>query len=90
MLYQEATISPSHSGFGERVCNRYNLGEPWYLYEWILNVEGQGYECFILGQDELPDGIEDIRGKIHNEPPIVIAVREREDGQVSYRGLVRA
>jgi len=92
MMYQEAIISPSHSTYGEWVCNMFELGEPWDLYAWIAEVEGQGAgaECFILGQDALPEDIEDIRGRIHNEPPIVVAVKSREDDRVWYRGLVPA
>ncbi len=89
MMYQEALIDPSYSGFGEWVCNMFELGEPWYLPAWIAEVEGQGLECFILGQDALPDGIEDIRGRILNAPAIIIAIRD-EDGQISYHGLVPA
>ncbi len=92
MMYQEATIFPSHSTDGEWVCNWYDLGEPWDIYQWIAEVEGQGAgaECFILGRDELPEDIEDIRGRILSEPPIVVAVKSREDGRVWYRGLVPA
>jgi hypothetical protein len=90
MLYQEAIIDPSYSGFGEWVCNMFEPGEPWDLYAWIAEVEGQGMECFILGKDELPKDIEDIRGHILSEPPIVVAVKSREDGRVWYRGLVPA
>jgi hypothetical protein len=89
MMYQEATISPSHSGFGEWICNRYGLGEPWDPYAWIAEVEGQGLECFILGRDALPEDIEDIRGRIHSEPAIVLAVRD-EEGHISYRGMIPA
>lgn len=89
MMYQEAIIDPSYSGFGEWVCNMFDLGEPWDLYAWIAEVEGQGSEVFILGQDPLPDGIEDIRGRINNEPAIVIAFKN-EDGYIGYRGLVPA
>jgi hypothetical protein len=89
MMYQEAIIEPSPSTYGEWVCNRYDLMEPWDLYDWIVAVEGQGRRVYILGKDVLPQDIKDIRGEIHNEPPIVAAVVNRY-GAISYHGLIPA
>jgi len=68
MTYHESRIDPSHSTDGEWVQNQHDIGEGWadegdLLSECSQNV-GSLYE---LGVDELPDGLEDIRGSIHNQ-----------------------
>lgn len=51
----------------------------------LLNgCEGEVYE---LGSEDLPEGVEDIRGKIHNEPEKVFVERSSDETRVSYFGF---
>jgi len=66
--YSERRISPHHSGFG--MWSVEQMGER-YVDEDVLHAEmrdGVG-ELYELGVDELPEGCEDIRGHIYNQPP---------------------
>jgi hypothetical protein len=45
-----------------------------------------GCVVYILGQDKLPDDVDDIRGRVENEPDVIIAVKSF-DGDVWYQGL---
>jgi hypothetical protein len=74
--------SPSDSAWQ---CGNANTDEPYDLYEWRTNIQGDGFGVYRLGEDKLPSGIDDIRGLIHNEPDVVFAVVDL-DGNVSYTG----
>lgn len=83
-MYYEVSIIPASGGFGEWQTQPIN-GEGWADYsdlEMEMRTAGELYE---LGVDELPDGVQDIRGRIHNEPSHVFAI---VDGDcVSYTGI---
>lgn len=70
--YTECTIQPASGGFGEYDVTR---GDTWddetALFDAIIANEHDGIAE--LGVDDLPEGIEDIRGRIHNEPSRVFA-----------------
>ncbi len=59
--------------------------EPITLDEYKKLQNGRDY--WILGEEELPEDIEDIRGKIKDGPDTIFAVKE-EDGITNYFGLV--
>lgn len=83
----EQTISSANGGFGEFQANPIN-GEGW-ADDWDLAQEmaqGAAGELLELGTDALPAGVEDIRGRIHNEPARVF-VMVYADGHVSYTGV---
>jgi hypothetical protein len=66
-MYYETTITPCASGFGEYQQN-YPNGEGWELEaDLVTEMFSNEPELLELGTDELPDGIEDIRGRIHNQ-----------------------
>ncbi len=60
--------------------------EPVDLTDYILLEFPDGYVVYILGQDELPDDVDDIRKCVENEPDVIIAVKSF-DGDVWYQGL---
>lgn len=76
--YMETTVSKCASGFGEYQCEEYN-GDKYASASDIMDEIKSNmdyFDClYVLGKDELPTDIEDIRGRIHNEPEIVFAVR---------------
>ncbi len=59
--------------------------EPTTLDEYKKLQNGRDY--WILGEDDLPEDIEDIRGKVEDEPDIIFAVKE-EDESINYFGMV--
>lgn len=77
------TIQPAHGGFGEYQRSEIN-GEAWAFEADLLQECG---DIIVLGRDDLPDGVEDIRGRIHHEPQTVFAVVQ-QDGTVEYHGIV--
>ena len=81
--YFEVTITPAHGGFDEFQCSEIN-GEAWDFEADLLQEAG---DIIVLGRDELPDGIEDIRGRIHNEPQTIFAI-VHDEHHVSYYGIV--
>lgn len=84
-MYHEITIIPSNAGFGEYQTSPIN-GEGWED-EYALETEMRGNaELYELGVDELPEGVEDIRGRIHDEPGRVFAVVS--DFGTQYVGIV--
>lgn len=85
-IYQECTITPHHGGFCMWEAGEYN-GDEWHDLTDLLGEIGNNVdEYWVLGEDELPEGVEDIRGKIYNEPDIVIAVKDKW-GNISYSGV---
>lgn len=91
-MFYEQTIQPHHAGFGQYQQSG-ELGEGWtmdsdLLQEIASNIES---EVFELGHDDLPAGMEDIRGLIQGG---IRAVSERvfgylaEDGSATYFAIV--
>ena len=83
--YQEIVIQPAHGGFGEYNCvpGDFIWADKYDLLAEIASNIGQVWE---LGADELPDGLEDIRGRIHHEPQSVYGWLD-EAGQAHYLGI---
>lgn len=85
-MYYEISITPANAGFGEYQTSPVN-GDGWadeYDLEMAMRGNADLYE---LGVDELPEGVDDIRGRIHNEPGRVFAA-VGQDGMVAYTGIV--
>ena len=89
-MYQEVTVTPHHAGFGEWQVGE--GGELWVDTEDLLNAireaictTNQGGDIYELGSDELPASVEDIRGRIHNEPARIFAAVI--EGEVTYFGI---
>lgn len=87
--YYEVTIKPHYAGFGMWQASTEKPGDDnlWddvndLLSECTSNV-GPLYE---LGVDDLPDGLEDIRGSIYNEPDRVFGyfVRDSQGESEGY------
>lgn len=84
MIY-EVSIQACASGFGEFQCQPIN-GEGWADASDLLSeISSNGIEFWELGADELIEGAEDIRGRIHNEPERVFAARQGDS--IFYFGL---
>lgn len=68
-LITTCAIVPCDSGFGEYETGEYS--EQIDYSDWV-----NGFDCdyYDLDDDNLPDGIEDIRGKIHYEPSKIYAL----------------
>ncbi len=72
-MYVEVSINPKWSGFGEYEVHL-NRGENEFediheLEDAMLHSAWEQHgELYKLGTDELPEGVKDIRGLIHNEP----------------------
>ena len=83
--YAEARIAPCSSGFGE-----YQVQEPGDTWDDLGDLMDEmrsgcnitGERLLLLGYESLPEGIEDIRGRIHNEPPRVYAIVGSNDGEL--------
>ncbi len=83
----EVGITAAHGGFGEYDCSAIE-GEGWANRQDLIeecqgNISGTLYE---LGVDALPSGMEDIRGRIHAEPPWIYAYTN-EAGDAHYFGV---
>lgn len=91
VTYQEYLIEPSNFTKGKWDCDPLHSGKPitlGHLKQW---VKDQGGEFWVLGEDALPDGIEDIRSQINDEFDIVVAIRfvDPNNGNViMYEGLI--
>ena len=70
-LFQIVSIKAAHGGFGMYDVSGY--GQTDSVEDWRDQLSG---DCYVLGEDELPEYIKDIRGNIYNEPTIVIACEE--------------
>lgn len=84
--YHEVAITPHHAGFGMWQVGE--AGEGWadeedLVAEIAANFKGDIYE---LGEDEIPESVEDIRGKIYNQPSRVFALVDGDD--IWYVGVV--
>lgn len=91
--FVETVIEIASSGFNQYQAGKYN-GDEWKdlselksaLYD---SAEEQNREVFILGEDDLPEDVEDIRGFITSEPEVVFATVNRVDRAVQYGGIDR-
>lgn len=92
----ECRITPHSNGYWQ--AGEYD--EVWYESEHsVIEKDGDlikeylselpsrsGRQIYVLGEDDLPDEIEDIRGVIYEEPPTVYAYVEKT-GKAQYWGL---
>ncbi len=90
--YSEARIKPSPSGFGE-----YQLvpgsGERWANEDDLVDamrgsLSDVGAKLVELGVDVLPDRVEDIRGRVANEPKRIFALLDEEDDLIGYTNII--
>lgn len=74
-MYHEVCIFPAHTGFG--MYGTGELSDPWESESDLLSeMVSTTREFYELGSDvPLPDGVEDIRGRIHNEPDRIFALK---------------
>ena len=79
MFYQRVSINSAAGGIYEAVPDKNKAQETAAIFS---KIDGDVYE---LGVDILPKGVEDIRGKIHNKPERVFAVKD--GSEVYYFGL---
>jgi hypothetical protein len=92
-IYTEFTIRPADSGFGMWQRGEKAIGpETSYadLNDLIMDGELIDLETALEDQDFLDAGIEDIRGRIYNEPGMIYcAIGEQGDGSpcVRYFGV---
>jgi len=68
-MYYEISINPAHGGFGEYQAGPTN-GEGWADSDDLLNqISSNGVDAVELADGvALPEGVEDIRGCIHDQP----------------------
>lgn len=84
-MFHDALIRPCPSGFGEFEQCAADLGDGWededdLLAECRANIEAEGVsELYELGVDELPEGLEDIRGRIRNQDGRIFGWLDEED-----------
>ena len=89
-LHAEVTITPASGGFGEWDCGEVT---DWYEPDLLMDEITEAHPgAEILDLSDGPhDGVEDIRGRIHREPPHVYAIRyaDPHPGEgVTYFGVV--
>lgn len=90
MAYKECRIKPSAGGFGAYEADE-STGVVWDDEGELLDALRDGIaaaELYELGVDDLPDDLEDIRGRIHNEPVRVFGWLD-EQGGAQYAGIVQ-
>ena len=85
MLVTCFSIKPCASGFGEyeAVPDLNTIQDDSDL---LNGVAGELYE---LGSEDTPDWVEDIRGRIHNEPEHVFVERSNDEQNIHYFGYSR-
>ena len=92
-IYTEFTIKPADSGFGMWQRGEKTVGPQTsyaYLSDLIMDGELIDLETALAYEDFIAAGIEDIRGRIYNEPERIYAVLGEEgDGSpcVLYYGV---
>ena len=77
--YVAVSIQPASGGFGEYDVLS-DTSEPYDSESDLLDAMSENLELYELGVDALPDGMDDIRGCIHNQPERVFGYME--DGEV--------
>ena len=92
-VYSECTIKPADSGFGMWQCGERAVG-PETSYACLSDLVADGelidLETALADEDFITAGIEDIRGRIYNEPAYIYCVLGEEgDGSpcVRYFGV---
>lgn len=87
MPFYYVSISPSSTGFPEYQCVVND--ESWDdKNDLLLEIEADGHSVHCINDvDVEPDGVEDIRGRIHSEPDSVYAIYDN-DHPVSYFGIL--
>ena len=85
-MFYEVSIQAAHSGFGEYQTLPSN-GEGWAdKFDLLAEIEGNGVEVVELKDGvTIPEGADDIRGRIHNEPDSVFVGIDGE--RVFYFGI---
>lgn len=80
-MYHEVTIQAASGGFGQYEANLCDVGDGWADETDLAHEMADGCDEMIEIEDdaELPDGVEDIRGRIRNAPDRVFACRTGED-----------
>jgi hypothetical protein len=78
-MFHEVIITPRHDGFGAYRTVVCDVG--WEVEQDLLDDIGYSgaFTVFELGVDELPEGLDDIRGKIYNEPERVFGFFYEDD-----------
>jgi len=90
MAYKECRLQPCESGSGEYQAAESD-GEAWDDEADLLDAMRHAVtpaDLYELGVDELPEGIEDIRGRIQNEAARVFGWLD-ERGAVQYSFIVQ-
>lgn len=94
--YTTTYISPAPGGSGEWQCGETSSDEATFypnpdciIAAYRHRASIFGAEIVVLGIDHLPEGVQDIRGHIHNEPARVVAIILRNVRFVEYFGIVR-
>ena len=70
--WKSCLIQPVSGGFGEWECSEFE--GPSGLEPIEQMQEGGHRNFYVLGTDDLPDGVEDIRGCVRGEPDVIIVV----------------
>lgn len=86
--YYQCSVVPSNSAVGEWVCGEY-ISKPIAFESFDGYMYLNGKEYWVLGKDDLPEDVENIKGRVLNEMELLVAVRE-PDGGVSYFGFIEA
>jgi hypothetical protein len=86
-MYYQVVIVPASSGFSEWQCLPINGDGYEDDYDLEYEIRHSDYDIRELGIDELPDGVEYIRGLIHNAPPRVFAVIDGD--RIGYCGIAK-
>jgi hypothetical protein len=83
-MWQYVSINPCPSGFGQ-----FQSGERGDVYNTLTDLLGDSAFCAdvtqILDEETLPEGAEDIRGRVQNEPDRLF-VSTFPDGGAHYFG----
>lgn len=88
--YSDCIISKHHGGFGMYQAGEYSDDLKWANISDLLGEIADG-DYFVSLDEALVDerfielGIEDIRGKVHNEPEAIYA--KIEDNTLTYIGI---
>lgn len=93
-IYTEVVITPHHSGFGmfERGEVQSSPDNSYAFDSDLLQVAGENSDSVLPIDEAIADadfialGVQDIRGKIYNQPDQVFARIDR--GELSYFGIV--
>lgn len=90
-LYTECSIKPASGGFGEyESCE--SADEHFDSLSDLLDrcrEANDGYDILAVGEDDLPEGVEDIRGLVRNQPTHIFATVPHDwKGEGDERGII--